>query len=140
MFGFIRLVSGMKCFLQLIFVGYCLNKLGCPNLASALTLRAVYPCNDSFPLNFQTRRWASDMKICPTTTWSWAHFISSAGYPNRPRGSLQRGFSQPFYIYNRTVLGNKFSKLDLYILFLHFPFLKYSEHVFIFTHCYPCCS
>ena len=59
----------------------------CGNGGNALSLPAQpplsYPCNDKLPLNFQTCRWASDMKICLNATWSQAHFNLSTGSPKK---------------------------------------------------------
>jgi hypothetical protein len=68
---------------------------------SALWLRAAYPCNDLPPFNFQTRRWASNMKIGLIATWSQAHFSASAGYPGSPRCSLRE---KHFRLYNQSVI------------------------------------
>jgi predicted secreted hydrolase len=59
-------------------------------LPLALPPPLSYPCNDSPPLNFQTSRWASNMKIGLNATRSQACSGSSAGCPRNAQSRAAR--------------------------------------------------
>ena len=96
------------------------QRLGAVSLAAPL--RALYPCNNSLPLNSRTCSELQTAKIGLNTAWPQARFSSSAGYPNRAQVATQvtlsgdEGAAKIFRLAASNVshgcLGNRLARAD----------------------------